>query len=319
MEIVEEDVMENVELEEEIMEVRQITVETDERSLSRNAASSNTFTRINHLVTRFVPVFLMLPGLYRSFVTPRFYLVRRLNTARVVVFDAFCNAVRSMWHLTTPVEVQARGDRFLFTFSNERDLNRVKKGGHWGYQRAMILINDYNGFSNIMVVPLDFVWIWVEIEGLRTALTTVATTRLVGETIGTVLRLRVSPEDVILVKYKYKRLLGGCRICWMLNHGGRSCPHKADDVIVVQPPASVAPPTLAPMVFRANSSQVMIPPSPLLSYLFPLFGKEKRSVQIRAILEFPSPVKLAGVRHAREEDDPEVGKQTKHSLAVIPF
>ncbi|KAL6218294.1 hypothetical protein ACLB2K_011509 [Fragaria x ananassa] len=83
--------------------------------------------------------------------------------------------------------VQARGDRFLFTFSNERDLNRVKKGGPWAYQQAMILINDYDGFSDIMVVPLDFVWIWVEIEGLPVALMTEATTRPVGETIGTVL------------------------------------------------------------------------------------------------------------------------------------
>lgn len=51
-----------------------------------------------------------------------------------------------------------------------KDLNWVKKGSPWGYQRVMILINDYDGFSDIMVVPLDFVWIGVEIEGLPTAL-----------------------------------------------------------------------------------------------------------------------------------------------------
>ena len=48
----------------------------------------------------------------------------------------------NMWRFSTPVEVQARGDRFLFTLSNERYLNRVKKGSPWGYQRVMILIND---------------------------------------------------------------------------------------------------------------------------------------------------------------------------------
>ncbi|KAL6209298.1 hypothetical protein ACLB2K_020240 [Fragaria x ananassa] len=48
----------------------------------------------------------------------------------------------NMWRFSTPMEVQARGDRFLFTLSNERYLNRVKKGSPWGYQRVMILIND---------------------------------------------------------------------------------------------------------------------------------------------------------------------------------
>ncbi|KAL6179045.1 hypothetical protein ACLB2K_050561 [Fragaria x ananassa] len=101
-------------------------------------------------------------------VAPRFYLVGRLNTTCAIIFDAFRSAVRSMWRLPTSVEVQARGDRFLFTFSSKKDVNRVKRGGPWVYQRAMIILNDYHaGFLNIMYVPLDFVWIWVGIEGLK--------------------------------------------------------------------------------------------------------------------------------------------------------
>lgn len=64
-----------------------------------------------------------------------------------------------MWQLSSPLEVQARGNKFLFTFTNERDLSRVKKVSPWGFQRNMILLNDYEGFSDIMVVPLDFIWI----------------------------------------------------------------------------------------------------------------------------------------------------------------
>nr|XP_011459640.1 PREDICTED: uncharacterized protein LOC105350015 [Fragaria vesca subsp. vesca] len=130
-----------------------------------------------------------LKCLKKGFVTPRFYLVGRLNSARAVTFDSFKVVVRSMWRLSTPMEVQPRGDRFLFTFANERDLNRVKNGGPWGYQRVMILINDYNGLFDIIVVPLDFVWIWMEIERLPAALTTTPTTKLIGETIGEVLQV----------------------------------------------------------------------------------------------------------------------------------
>ncbi|KAL6144891.1 hypothetical protein ACLB2K_055581 [Fragaria x ananassa] len=42
-----------------------------------------------------------------GFVAQRFYLVGRLNTTRTIVFDAFRSAVRSMWRLPSPVEVQA--------------------------------------------------------------------------------------------------------------------------------------------------------------------------------------------------------------------
>ncbi|KAL6228176.1 hypothetical protein ACLB2K_002130 [Fragaria x ananassa] len=152
-----------------------------------------------------------------------------LNTARAVAFNAFRNAVRNMWRLSSPVEVQQRGVRYLFTFANKRDVKRVKKGGPWAYQRAMIIINDYDGFSDIEQVPLNFLWTWVEILGLPTALTTVATTRLVGETVGPVLivdqnninrgivrvrltlsldepmkiqwRIRVSPIDVLEIDF----------------------------------------------------------------------------------------------------------------------
>ncbi|KAL6128963.1 hypothetical protein ACLB2K_072316 [Fragaria x ananassa] len=111
-----------------------------------------------------------------GFVAPRFYLVGCLNITHAIIFDAFKSAVHSMWRLPTSMEVQARGDRLLFTFSSERDVNRVKRGGPWAYQRAMIILNDYDGFSDIMSVPLDFVWIWVGIEGLLVALSTSPTT-----------------------------------------------------------------------------------------------------------------------------------------------
>ncbi|KAL6195833.1 hypothetical protein ACLB2K_031451 [Fragaria x ananassa] len=123
----------------------------------------------------------------KGFMAPRFYLVGCVNIARAVEFELFRSVVRNMWRLANPVEVFARDDRFLFSFISEREKNCVKRGGPWGYQRAMIFLNDYNGFSNIMAVPLTFVWIWVEIKGFPPALTTAATTRLVGETIGTVL------------------------------------------------------------------------------------------------------------------------------------
>ncbi|KAL6145118.1 hypothetical protein ACLB2K_055806 [Fragaria x ananassa] len=64
----------------------------------------------------------------KGFVAQRFYLVGKLNTARAFPFDPLKSVVRSMWRISSPVEVQARDDRFIFTFSNG-DVIRVKKGG----------------------------------------------------------------------------------------------------------------------------------------------------------------------------------------------
>ncbi|KAL6218432.1 hypothetical protein ACLB2K_011645 [Fragaria x ananassa] len=55
----------------------------------------------------------------KGFVAPRFYLVGKLNTARAVAFESFRSAIRSMWRLSSPKDVQLRIDCYLFTFSNE--------------------------------------------------------------------------------------------------------------------------------------------------------------------------------------------------------
>ena len=125
----------------------------------------------------------------KGFIAPRFYLVGRLNTVKLVVFDSFRSVVRTMWKTSAPVEVASRADRFLFTFTNERDLIRVKGGSPWCFQRAMIVLNDYDGFSDLKQVPLDFIRVWVVISGLPLALMTEATVRLVGEMIGPIVRV----------------------------------------------------------------------------------------------------------------------------------
>lgn len=175
-----------------------------------------------------------------------------MNLVVVVMEVIACMRVRFMWRLSTLVEVQAKGDHYLFTFTNERDVIRVKKWGPWGYQRAMIFLNDYDGFTDIMILPLEFFWIWVDIQDLPAALTTTATARLVVRrsdqffrlisatstmawfvyvlpSLSMILwleirRIRVSLVDVLTVKFKYESLLGCCRDCTMINHGGLPCP-----------------------------------------------------------------------------------------------
>ncbi|KAL6184083.1 hypothetical protein ACLB2K_045487 [Fragaria x ananassa] len=64
------------------------------------------------------------------------------------------------------------------------DIVAFKKGGPSVFQRAMILLKDYDGLSNIATVPLDFIWIWVEMTGMPPGLLTAV--HLIGKTIGSV-------------------------------------------------------------------------------------------------------------------------------------
>ncbi|KAL6206077.1 hypothetical protein ACLB2K_023327 [Fragaria x ananassa] len=125
--------------------------------------------------------------------------------------------------------------------------------------------------------------------------------RLIGETIGRTTRvcltlplnnpiryewrIKVSPEDVLLVKYRYERLLG-------------RCPRAVDDE-VMQPPSTTAPHAPALMVFRACLDSTFFHVTSLLSFLC------KREVVCAdwGNPRFPSPMKFADMQRSREEED----------------
>ncbi|KAL6211663.1 hypothetical protein ACLB2K_016886 [Fragaria x ananassa] len=151
----------------------------------------------------------------KGFVAPRFYLMGRVNTVRAVEFEPFRSATRNIWRLANLVEVYARGDRFLFSFINEREKNRVKRDQ-----------SDLNrGNARVCItLPLNDP---VRLEH----------------------GIRVSPVDVLQVSYSNGRLLGRCRDYMMINHGGLRCPRVLEDLQEVTLPPT-APPT---MVFRASA------------------------------------------------------------------
>ncbi|KAL6219110.1 hypothetical protein ACLB2K_012316 [Fragaria x ananassa] len=117
-------------------------------------------------------------------------------------------------------------------------------------------------------------------------------------------RLRLSPEDVIKVQYRYERLVGLCKDCLILNHGGFPCPNAQETeegtgALV----GLVVAPAAPPIVFRANSQVSLVVPS------MPALFREKRPVQIRDVAMFPSPTKVTGIVCNWEEDEIEGGKR----------
>ncbi|KAL6225665.1 hypothetical protein ACLB2K_004514 [Fragaria x ananassa] len=163
-----------------------------------------------------------------------------------------------------------------------------------------------------MVVPLDFVWIWVDIQDLPVALMKPAMTQLVGETIGPVLKVDERGINNGLVRV---RLTLPLHDLVRLERRIRVSPED----VITEPPSpmvsQVIQPAAPPMtVFRGNTP---------ISFSVPQVAdlatpKEKRSVSIREVLDYPSPLKVTG-RRGREEEDDDGGKRVRHSLMMVPM
>lgn len=124
---------------------------------------------------------------YTKFFWP--ILVGKMNTTQLIAFDSFKSVVRSIWRFSIPLEFTAHGDHYLFTFANKHDVQNVHKVEPWSFKLVMLLPNNHEDFSNIVVIPLYFIQIWVQIIGLLPALLTATTRRVVGKTLGPVLQV----------------------------------------------------------------------------------------------------------------------------------
>ncbi|KAL6180977.1 hypothetical protein ACLB2K_047635 [Fragaria x ananassa] len=147
-----------------------------------------------------------------------------------------------------------------------------------------------NFSGDIMVVPLHFFWIWVEVCDLSATLTTDATIQLIGKTIGLVLNIDQSG----LMK-------GSTRVSVTL---------PLNNLVRIDRCLHVSPEDVINVQYMYES--LMVPNLPTLF-------KEKRLVQIREVSPFPSSIKVTGVRRSCEEDETDGGKRLRHSLAMMPL
>ncbi|PRQ29903.1 hypothetical protein RchiOBHm_Chr5g0018871 [Rosa chinensis] len=258
---------------------------------------------------------LRVPG--KEFLARNFYLVGRLNTCRGLMLDSFRSAVRSMWRLTGVVEVQPRGDRFLFTFTHDRDVARVKKGGPWGFQQPTVRLV---GGTIGEVLEVDR-------PALRRGDARVRLVLSIHDPVHLDRRVRVSPSDVLTLRFRYERLLGRCHSCAMLNHGGQRClrvDELAADAGAEQGSQTAGGPIIPALVFRANVQPSIS--SPLIStFKVPGLSK-KKPVQIRELPALAlsgtegtsTQTQVVGMRRPRAEDAPADGKRAKHGLALAP-
>jgi hypothetical protein len=221
-----------------------------------------------------------------------------------------------IWILEKRVRVQAKGDLFLFSFDSVRDKRKVLRGGAWSFDKAPVILEDYDGLLPLADVPLRHLRFWVKVEGISPAFEEPANFRLIGDLLGGYLdydklmlrqgtvrlfiqhdiskpiflsRVVKFMEGVeVLLKFTFEHLVGRCKRCFLLSHVGEQCSSVSDEVAGEGSErvklSGFGSADLVPCSSFVFTSQ---PPRPIGSSIFknvtsfPSLVKERRQIVIR--------------------------------------
>ena len=80
----------------------------------------------------------------------------RVHTVKPFSHDALFSALRNAWATTKGVTFKALGPNlFLVQLHCLGDWSRVMEGSPWLFRGAAIVMEEYDGFSNVLAYKLD--------------------------------------------------------------------------------------------------------------------------------------------------------------------
>lgn len=183
----------------------------------------------------------------------RWLALFRVHTTKAFSHSALLNAMRIAWSAAKEVTFKVKGDNlFLVQFHCLGDWTRVMEGGPWLFRGAPVVLEEYDGFSNIHEYKLNRIPVWTRIQGIPDGLMkskeiAEKVARKVGEPPVTVmvdegrinptsyLRARVQLDKalvrVITITLKdtrkylvqYEKLPNFCYVCGIMGHELTEC------------------------------------------------------------------------------------------------
>ncbi|XP_024164719.1 uncharacterized protein LOC112171834 [Rosa chinensis] len=143
-----------------------------------------------------------------------FYLVGRMLAPRAEDDAGLLKAMAVVWGLRDRLSItKVEGDRFQFRFVVKEEGQRVLHDGPWHFKNWMLLLEEYDCFGALELVPLNSLEAWVTVRRLPPRLRTEESLMLIGLSMGRFLRAekfaqqRGSPEQRFRVLLDVRRRL----------------------------------------------------------------------------------------------------------------
>ncbi|KAK9922557.1 hypothetical protein M0R45_031018 [Rubus argutus] len=80
--------------------------------------------------------------------------------------------------------VQEKGDLFLFPIDSVRDKRKVLRGGAWSFDKAPVILKDYDGMLTLADVAMKHLRFWVKVKGISPAFEELTNFKLIGDLLG---------------------------------------------------------------------------------------------------------------------------------------
>lgn len=97
----------------------------------------------------------------------RWLAIFNVHTTHQFSHSTLFNSMRTAWSTAQQVFFKPKGaNLFIVQFSCLGDWKRVMDGGPWLFRNAAVVIQEYDGFSNVNDYKLDKIPVWARIEGV---------------------------------------------------------------------------------------------------------------------------------------------------------
>ncbi|KAL0006670.1 hypothetical protein SO802_008172 [Lithocarpus litseifolius] len=183
-----------------------------------------------------------------------FSIAAKFLTKRAINVEVIAQTFTPLWRARNGFKIKRFGDHsLLFTFDNERDVDRILVSEPWSFDKHLVAMQKYDGSFPLQDIKFDRTTIWVQVHGIPPKYMSldagVKICEVVGDVIkpsdtkmfdaGNFIRVQVSIDlslplcrgrlislnngKEMWVSFKYERLPNVCYWCGKLTHDDRDC------------------------------------------------------------------------------------------------